>query len=125
MGDSFVQLMVDNQFVELRRDELFNAFQIITCFEFDALCHELKELHYQIDRRTELIGWIVTDDEAKTAKNIKRYGETCAKVALHNERACRYRGEIVDRMGIKAWNDAKALYQALTGCYAGELEFKE
>lgn len=124
MGDSFIQLAANNMFNELRRDELFNAFQIITCFEFDALCQELRSLHYWSERRTTLIGEMANDDSAMTLQRIKRYGDACTDVAIHNERACRYRVEIQEKMGMKAWEDAKLLYQALTGCNSGELEFE-
>jgi len=123
MGDSFVQLS-DGQFTELRRDELFNAFQILTCYEFDALCHELHDLHYFSERRTAIIDEMANDDSAKTLQRIKHYGQACKYTALHNERACKYREEIASKMGMKAWEDAKLLYQALTGCDASELDYE-
>ncbi len=124
LRDSYVQAFVGNDMTEMRRDELFDAFQIVTCFEFDALCHELNDLHYWTTRRTNIIDEIAHDDSANTIQMIKHYGDACAQVALHRERANNYRNEIQDKMGSKAWNDAKTLYHALTGCDASELEYE-
>ena len=124
MGDSFIQLMTGNSANEFKRDELFNAFQIVTCFEFDALCHELNDLHYWAERRTALIDEMAQDDSEMTLHNIKEYGYACMSVALHNERACVYRRKVQSMMGMKAWEDAKLLYKALTECDASELEYE-
>ena len=111
LGTNYLQLhMLNGEQIEITTHDFFDAFQILTCSNFQTICmcHNMLVLARATaeKRMKEAL-------EDFSAESLECYGIAMARVGKWAERIKAAREEIVAIMGWNAWVNACRLYECL------------
>lgn len=111
MGSNYITLfLLDDEKLELSKHDFFDAFQILTCEEFQRVCVQnnmLNKAFGTAERRKQEAMMYPNED------NIEGYGIAMRRVGAIKEALENSKDKIIDKMGWNAWVNACRLYECL------------